>query len=196
MNTSYKIKTFSFLSLDGYVPKTGDYTNWLPEGSQPIESDYNFQKFLDSVSCAVITGIYHAALQASDVWPFGDKMCYILTPRSFNLDPDIKAELIITPENSGQEYIKAVNQVRERTDGDIWLAGDQGIITRFMSQVLIDEIILNVLPVTFGVGLPMFSNVKQIQDWTLQNHTIYSNGVVQLHYTADRICGCLENGWK
>lgn len=193
MNKTNKIKTFSFMSLDGYVPKAGDYTDWLPEGSQPIESGYDFHQFRDSVSCAVMSGIYHATLQASDIWPLGDKMCYILTPRSFNLAPDVKADFIITDDN-GYDYKKVVDQLRERTDGDIWLAGDQGIITRFMSQGLIDEIILNILPVTFGVGLPMFGNDKQIQDWTLQNHTIYSNGVVQLHYTADRICGCLENG--
>ena len=194
MSKSNKIKTFSFMSLDGYVSKTGDCIDWLPEGSQPIESGYDLRQFRDSVNCVVITGIYYAALQASDIWPFGDKMCYILTPRSFNLAPDIKADLIITPEDNQQDYIKAVEQLRERINGDIWLAGDQGIITQFMSQGLIDEITQNVLPVTLGVGLPMIGNDKQIQDWTLQNHTIYSNGVVQLQYTADRICGDLQNG--
>ena len=193
MNTSYKIKTFSFMSLDGYIPKTGDYTAWLPEVSQPIENGYDFQQFRDSVSCVVITGIYHAALQASDIWPFGDKMCYILTSRSFNLPPDIKADLILTPADNGGDYINAVDQLRERTGGDIWLAGDQGIITRFMAQGRIDEITVNVLPVTLGVGLPMFGSNKQIQDWTLRNHTIYSNGVIQLQYTAARFCDRLQN---
>lgn len=174
------------MSLDGYVPKTGDYTNWLPENSQPSESGYGFRQFRDSVSCAVISGIYHATLQASDIWPFGEKMCYILTPRSLRLTPDMKADLIITPEDNGQCYINVVEQLRERTDGDIWLAGDQGMITRFMAQGLIDEITLNVIPVSLGVGLPMFGNNKQIQGWTLKYHKIYSNGVAQLQYTADR----------
>lgn len=194
MNKTNKIKTFSFISLDGYVLKDRDYADWLPKESQPIKGGYGFNQFRDSVNCAVITGMYYATLQAADVWPFGDKMCYILTSRSFNLAPDIKADLIITTEDNGHDYIKAVNQLRERTDGDIWLAGDQGTITRFMSQGLIDEITLNVLPVTLGVGLPMFGNDKQVQDWTLQNHTIYSNGVVQLKYAADRICASLQEG--
>lgn len=192
MNISYKVKTFSYMSLDGYVLKTEDYTDWLPKDKPPIEGGYGFYQFRDSVSCAVMSGIYHAALQASDVWPFGDKMCYILTPRSFKLASDVKADFIITDDN-GYDYKKVVDQLRERTDGDIWLAGDQSTIARFMSQRLIDEIILNILPVTFGVGLPMFSNEKQIHDWTLQNHIIYSNGVVQLQYTADRICGGVQN---
>lgn len=178
------------MSLDGYVPKTGEHNDWLPEGSQPIESGYGFHQFRDSASCAVMSGIYHATLQASDVWPFGDKMCYILTPRSFNLAPDVKADFIITDDNS-YDYKKIVDQLREKTDGDIWLAGDQGIIARFMLQRLIDEITINILPVTLGVGVPMFGNDKQIQDWTLQNNTIYSNGVVQLQYTANRIYDAL-----
>ena len=181
------------MSLDGYIAKTGNYTDWLPEVSQPIENGYNFKQFRDSVSCVVITGIYHAALQASDIWPFGDKMCYILTSRSLSLSPDIKADLIITPEDNGHDYINAVDQLREKADGDIWLAGDQGIITRFMAQGLIDEITVNILPVTLGVGLPMFGNDKQIQDWTLNNHAIYSNGVIQLQYTAARICKGFQN---
>ena len=193
MNTSYKIKTFSFMSLDGYIAKTGNYTDWLPEVSQPIENGYDFKQFRDSVSCVVITGIYHAALQASDIWPFGDKMCYILTSRSLSLSPDIKADLIITPEDNGRDYINAVDQLRERTGGDIWLAGDQSIITHFMAQGLIDEITVNVLPVTLGVGLPMFGSNKQIQGWTLRNHTIFNNGVIQVQYTAAHFCDSPQN---
>lgn len=177
------------MSLDGYILKDSD---WLPEGCQSIESGYAFRQFRDSVSCVVITGMYHAVLQASDMWPFGDKMCYILTPQSFSIPPNVKADLIITPENNGCDYINAVEQLRKGTNGDIWLAGDQNIITLFVEHGLIDEITLNIFPVTFGVGLPMFDNDKQIQGWTLQNHTVYSNGVVQLQYTADHICGDLK----
>lgn len=173
------------MSLDGYVPKAGDYTDWLPEGSQPIESGYDFHQFRDSVSCAVISGIHYATLQASDIWPFGEKMCYILTPRTLSLTPDKNADVIITPEDNRQCNINAVEQLRERTGGDIWLAGDQGIIIRFMEQGLIDEITVNIIPVILGVGLPMFGNNKQKQGWTLKNQTIYSNGVVQLQYTVN-----------
>ena len=56
-------------------------------------------------------------------------------------------------------------------------------VLMMVNNEIIDELILSVIPVTLGNGIPLFTeNVKQLK-FTLNNEKSYGNGVVQLHYS-------------
>ncbi|MDL2257103.1 dihydrofolate reductase family protein [Bacteroidales bacterium OttesenSCG-928-I14] len=182
MEKQIRIKIYSFLSLDGYVLKTD--SDYLLEYNHPEGEDYGFKRFLDSVECVVMNGIYYATQQACDHWPAGNKPCHIITPSYFKVAPETHADLILFhPENSSG-FTDAIDSLRKKVKGDIWLAGDTDLISEFMEHGLIDEITLNVVPITIGNGNQLFNRNKHERYWTLQHHTPYSNGVIQLKYTA------------
>ena len=64
MDKTGKIKTFSFVSLDGYAAKMGGSIDWLTGYPRPSsDRDYGFGGFAETVGCAVLNGIYYAMLQ-------------------------------------------------------------------------------------------------------------------------------------
>lgn len=174
-----KIKTFACISLDGYIVQVEKDAFRFPEGFGSGIEGHGLREFRDSVSCTVITGMYYASLQGADVWPFGDKMCYIMAPSNFRLVPGIRAEVI-----EAQDNITALAQIQSEVNGDIWLAGDHDFITQCLNCGLIDEITLNILPFTIGQGTSFFSYNNQARVWNLITHQTYGNGIIRAKYTV------------
>ena len=55
MDKTGKIKTFSFVSLDGYAAKMGGSIDWLTGYPRPSsDRDYGFGGFAETVGCAVL----------------------------------------------------------------------------------------------------------------------------------------------
>ncbi|MDL2255316.1 dihydrofolate reductase family protein [Parabacteroides sp. OttesenSCG-928-K15] len=186
MNKQGKIKTFSFISLDGYCTKMGGGIDWLLGFPRPKSGNYGFEEFTNTVDCAVINGIYYATLQAYDLWLPEKKKSYIIVPNKSTITPGTKPNFIMLHPEKGFGYVEAVNSIREQTDGDIWLVGDHELYSALMQHGLIDEIILNVVPVTLGNGCSLFSRIHTEQSWTLKNCNRYDNGVVQMRYVQQR----------
>lgn len=66
---------------------------------------------------------------------------------------------------------------------DIWLVGGSEIVSTFLNEGLIDEIILSVHPVILGRGIPLFKNVWKEVWLKLQKSLSFDSGLVQIHYT-------------
>lgn len=150
---------------------------WLEQNSDPGLGD----GFLRSVDNVAISGIHYAALQGSDLWPFGSKKCYILSP--YDIAAPAGAEIILCGE---KDPAGAVEALRESVGGDIWLAGDTRTVARFLGAGLIDEVVLNILPVTLGRGTAFFGQSDRVAYWKLSEHQIFEGGIIQARYTAQR----------
>lgn len=172
------------MSLDGYVSKIGGDMEWIKEYPYSGKNNYDFDIFYRSVSCVVVNEMYCAAPQVLHFYPSDGKPLHVITsnrlPVTFGPSP---CSIIEQPLQSS-EYIDMVEKLRAGADGDIWLAGDQDIISSFMEYGLVDEIIVNVLPVTLGNGCQLFSCNASEHGWRLINHKIFHNDVVQLQYAA------------
>ncbi|MCC8034361.1 MAG: dihydrofolate reductase family protein [Rikenellaceae bacterium] len=176
-----KIKTYSFISLDGYAAgDDNEAGRWLDNGYDSKE-DYGLRELLDSVGSVVMNAMYYARLQGCDVWAFGDKTCYILSPHE--MAAAAGTEIIL---HGDKDPVEALDVLRRRSGGDILLAGDTQTVAGFLEAGLIDEIVLNTVPVTLGRGTAFFGQSERATSWKLSGHKIYGNGVIQARYTADR----------
>ncbi len=64
---------------------------------------------------------------------------------------------------------------------DIWLIGGSDIISTFLNLKFIDEIILSVIPVVLGKGIPLFKNIMKEIKLELLKTTEYDE-LVELSY--------------
>jgi dihydrofolate reductase len=64
----------------------------------------------------------------------------------------------------------------------LWLVGGAGLTHHFFQQGLVDEIILSVIPVILGDGIPLFRAGLPTQAYTLLSSQSYPSGLVSLHY--------------
>lgn len=183
MDKTGKIKTFSFVSLDGYAAKMGGSIDWLTDYPRPSsDRDYGFGGFAETVGCAVLNGIYYAMLQATDIWPPRGIRTKVLLPDYSVLTPGRMPDFVLLRPESGFGYVEAVEAIRRETSGDIWLAGDRELLSQFMERGLIDEITVNVVPVILGNGYTLFSRNRMEQYWDMVCFQCFDNGVMQMRY--------------
>lgn len=76
----------------------------------------------------------------------------------------------------------AVERLKEQAGWDLWLYGGAELIAECVNLGLVDEYRLSVHPVVLGRGKPLFKDIEDRLDLSLQKVNRYDSGVVQLIY--------------
>ena len=83
------------------------------------------------------------------------------------------------------EPIRAfVDGLREQPGKDIWLMGGGDIIASFLDVQAIDEMVMSVMPVFIGDGIPLIARRHRETRLDLRAVNRFDDGVVQLHYAV------------
>jgi dihydrofolate reductase len=84
-------------------------------------------------------------------YPYKDKKSFVFTTTN-------------QKKNENVEFVSDVDKfVKDEFNGmgkNIWLVGGAQIITSFLKQKAVDEIIVTIIPVILGKGLPLFKNME------------------------------------
>jgi len=141
-----KVLVYIASSLDGYIARENGEIDWLPETT---ESGYDaFYKSVDTVIMGKTT--YDQVLTFGE-YPYKDKKSFVFTSSTQNKDENI-------------EFVSDVEKfVKDGFPGageNIWLVGGAQIIASFLNQGAIDEIIISVIPILLGKGIPLFKNIE------------------------------------
>ena len=76
--------------------------------------------------------------------------------------------------------VSFVNELKQRTEGSIWLCGGGQLAGALIESGLVDELRLKINPTLFGRGRPLAPGLTQRQDATLIATEVYDNDVVVL----------------
>ena len=170
-----KIILYIASSLDGYIARKNGEVDWLDEFNNTGE-DYGYYKFYDSIDVTLMGNETYKTSMSVGEFPYKEKKNYVFTRRK------------ILPQGDYVEFINKnivsfTKNLKTRKGKDIWLVGGTQINELFFNNELIDELILSIMPVTLGNGIPLFTeSVKQIK-FKLKSERPYGN-VVQLCYSV------------
>ena len=166
-----KIKLFIASSLDGFIAREDGSIDWLFTG------DYGYAEFYKSID-TVLMGrkTYELTLKLNE--EHKGRKVYVFTKQK-NLKKLGDTKLVSDPINFTKKLINIKGK-------DIWLVGGSEIITIFLNNSLIDEIILYVHPIVLGKGIPLFKNIKKEVRLKLVKHKSYDDGLVQIYYRVLR----------
>lgn len=163
-----KIILFIASSLDGYIAKNDGSVDWLP-----VNCSSGYDEFYKSIDTVIMGKKTYDQVLTFGAYPYKDKKSYVLTRNDTQ---------------SNDENIQFVNNVEKLTKNhltspgsDVWLVGGAEIITTFMNLGFIDEIILSIIPVVLGSGIPLFTNIEKEAKLQLIKTTEY-DALVELHY--------------
>ena len=166
-----KIIAYIATSLDGYVAREDGSIDWLPESS---ESSYDaFYKSIDTVIMGKTT--YDQVLTFGE-YPYKDKKSFVFTRTSKNNDGNV--EFV-------SDIEKFVKDGFPGTGKNIWLVGGSKIIASFLKMGVVDEIIITVIPVLLGKGVPLFQNIENETKLELVKTEQYDQ-LVDLHYKVSK----------
>ena len=161
-------------SIDNYIARPDGDVEWLnaPELRLPGE-DYGYADFYQTIDTTLMGHRTYQAILGFDVpFPYGGKTNFVFT-RSETL-----------PENSDVTFISGdvaafVGSLKMKPGGDIWLIGGGQINTLLLEHGLIDRIILTLIPVMLGEGIPLFHGKPAETRFNPVSGRVYDNGVVQ-----------------
>ena len=162
-------------SLDGYIAREDGSIDWLPtEGG-----DYGIKKFMDSIDTVLLGRTTYEQILTFDCdYPYSNKKNYVFS-RNSGIENKNNVEFI-------SDVICFSKRLVESPGKDIWLVGGAEIISIFLTAGLIDEIILSIVPIVIGSGIPLFKNMnKDIKFETLE--TIEHTGLIQLRLSVHNL---------
>jgi dihydrofolate reductase len=122
-------------------------------------------------------------------WPYTEKKTYVFTKQNEPLRREKNVKFV---SGSVEEF---AHQLKENTDEDIWLVGGSQLIKAFLEENLIEDLIVFIVPVILGSGIPLFDRIgKEIKLRTVSIEK-YENGLVKMECQVREIRS-KEDGYR
>lgn len=176
-NARPKISVFIATSLDGYIAKINGDIDWLTKFNPPTEQgedkDCGFSKFFSSVDVLVMGKNTYEAVSNFDTWPYQGKRVVVLSSTLTSVCE--QAELFTGDITHLVEKLHADDIKHIYIDGGV-------TISQFLNMGLIDQMIISLIPVVLGSGIPLFNKINNDKWCRLISSKPFSNGLVQLQY--------------
>jgi dihydrofolate reductase len=167
-----RICVYIAASLDGYIAGPDGELDWLEAAAAPGE-DYGYDDFLAGVDALAMGRGTYEHIEAIDPLPFGDRPVFVFTHRAATPRPGVEFWSLAPGE--------AVDRWDELGLGSVYLDGGR-LISDFLAEDLVDEIILTVVPQLIGAGKPLFHQTGRTIPLTLRGVRSWPSGMAQLHY--------------
>ncbi|XOV93370.1 MAG: dihydrofolate reductase family protein [Bacteroidota bacterium] len=170
------LKLYIASSIDGYIARPDGDVKWLEDKDFMIPGeDFGYHEFLKTIDTTLMGGeTYRIVLGFGIPWPYPDKVNYVFSRK--DNPPDKNVSFV------KDDIVGFVKNLKYQEGKDIWLVGGGQINTLLMDQGLVDEMIISVMPIILGKGIPMFTESDQSTKYKLASTKAYISGVIQLVY--------------
>lgn len=171
-----RIKLYIATSLDGFIARENGSIDWLTKYENNPETDYGYSEFYASIG-KVLMGrkTYEQALEFGE-WPYREKKSYVFTRQKEPTRRENNVEFV------SEDIGEFVRQLKRNTEEDIWLVGGSQIIKVFFEENLVQDLIVFVVPIILGSGIPLFDHIGKEIGFRTGRVERYENGLVKLEY--------------
>jgi dihydrofolate reductase len=171
-----KLKVYIAVSLDGYIATREGKIEWLTGYPNPEGTDYGYADFLATTDTTLMGNTtYKEVLVLSETFPYPDKINYVFTRDSTHIDTEYVKFI-------SRDIAEFVDHLKKEDGKDIWLIGGGQLNGALLQANLIDEMIIHVMPLILGDGLPLFGGIPMEKVFRLTTTKAYYNSVLKLHY--------------
>jgi len=149
---------FTATSLDGYIADPDNSLDWLFTRQREPDGRLNYGEFIADVGAMAMGStsyewILDRELAGKDPaewkWPY-DLPCWVFTHRQLQVVPDARVEL--TSADVRTVHKAMVDAAAGR---NVWIVGGGDLVGQFADAGLLDEVIVQIAPVTLGGGAPL-----------------------------------------
>jgi dihydrofolate reductase len=180
---SARVSVFIATSLDGFIARKDGSLDWLDAANEtvPPGEDCGYREFMQSVDALVMgRNTFEKVLSFGD-WPYGDTAVTVLSRNPISL-PDSLPSTVKHSSEDPQTLCKRLSN-----EGVKHIYVDGGItIQRFLAVGLVDDILITVIPVLLGEGIPLFGPLAQDIPLKHTGTKTFDFGFVQLQYDVNR----------
>ena len=171
-----KVILYIAASLDGKIAKEDGDTGWLHDLPNPEQTDYGYGEFYSSVDTTLMGNSTYKMIQSFDMpFPYADKVNYVFTRNNELADNEDVSYVHDNP-------VEFVKELKSQPGDDIWLIGGGQMNTLLMEHNLIDELILFIMPIILGEGIPLFPGKLDQKLMQLSSSKTHASGALELVY--------------
>lgn len=170
-----KVILYMGITPNGFIAKEDGDSEWTSE-----EDLQGFKNYSKSVGNIIMGSNTFKAAGSYGYFPFPDTLNVVMTHQNIE---NIFGDRVIFIDKSPQEVLK---MLEEKGFGTAFLAGGGKINSSFIKEGLIDEVYLDVEPLLFGKGIPVFSPVDFELNLELLEVNKLNPNTVQLHYKVKK----------
>jgi dihydrofolate reductase len=161
-------------SLDGFVAGRDDDISWLFRYN---DVDYGYNAFFSSIG-TIIQGRRTHDIEIQHGWENAHPVPKFVLSHHVPKQKPQRADIVFTAE----DIASVVKQAKELTQKDVWIEGGANVAQQCLDRGLIDRIVLSLVPVILGDGIPLFRKVPQPIELSLREVKRFDKGLVQLIY--------------
>lgn len=149
---------YTATSLDGFIATEDHTLDWLLSRTAGTDGPLDYEAFIADIGALCMgANTYrwmHRELHDDDgaptqPWPY-TRPCTVFTHQELPTWPDADVEFTADP----VEMVHARLGTRAG-DGAIWVVGGGDLAGQFLDHGLLDEVVVNIAPVTLGSGRPL-----------------------------------------
>jgi len=163
------------VSLDGFIEDANGAFDWCF-----MDQDYGMKDFMNSIDTIFFGRKSYELVQKEFADYYKGNRQYIFST-TLNTLKDKEAMLV------SANVADVVNKIKNDEGKNIWLFGGASLVSFFMQNNLVDELMLSVHPILLGSGKPLFKNISERKKLNLANSITYNTGLVQLYYDVIKI---------
>ena len=174
-----KIILYAAISLDGKIAKEDGDIEWLHEIPNPDQVDHGYTDFYESIDTTLMGNKTYQQVLGFDIpFPYVGKENFVFTQNK-TLEDDENVKYI------SNDIIPFLQDLKRKEGKDIWLVGGAKINTLLLNNNLIDKMMVFVMPVILGSGIPLFSGTPNFSNLQLIKSKSYTTGTVGITYEID-----------
>jgi dihydrofolate reductase len=168
------VQCYIAASLDGFIADEDGGVDWL-EPFQGAAEESGYEDFFSEVGAIVLGASTYEQIPELGGWPYGEVPGWVFTHRSLPVWHG--ADVTFVRDEPGP----VVERIRRSVDGNVWVVGGADLVRQFLAASLLDELILFVVPVLLGRGLPLFSGTAAMR-MGLESAAARGGGLAELRY--------------
>ncbi len=165
-------RAYLALTLDGFVARRDGGIDWL----EPYDANnYGYDEFLAGIGTVVMGRETYDIVRRHPDWPYAGKRSIVVTRRALHGLPR-------ETETRPPDFTALVAELRQASDGDVWLLGGGQLIAGFRAAGGLDRLELGYIPILLGDGIPLFPGVADQRHLKLLEHRAWPDSTLLLTY--------------
>ena len=141
---------YTATSLDGFIATPEHSLDWLLSRDVDAQGPMGYDGFIAGVGALAMGATTYLWVREHDPGWMPERPAWVFTHRELPLLEG--ADLQFTAEDPARVHAAMVAAAGER---DVWIVGGGDLAGQFADRGLLDEVVVNVAPVTLGSGAPL-----------------------------------------
>lgn len=171
-----KIIVYIAASADGFIARPDGDVAWLDRPD--AAGDYGMKAFYKTIDTVVM---------GRKTWSVGKRLGQAsfpgVTNYVFSRTPRKSALVKIV----GGPVGPFAQRLRRAKGKNVWLVGGAQLIAGFLDAAEVDELVIHVIPVLIGAGIPLVAPRRRSIELRLLSTRTYKDGGVRLRYAVARV---------